>query len=717
MIGTKPDSKQSNGAGGNLHHRMQDIIFAITCAIVIGIYAWSAVPGVLDLASPRAEDAYYNLLVRGFRDGQLNLKCEASPGLAQLANPYDPSANGPYVWDANHLSYEMTYYKGKLYLYFGVAPALVLFWPYAVLTGHYLPQKDAIVIFYSLGFLIAAWLFRAVWRRYFPQTSVWIMAAGVIALGLASGILGVLSPADIYEVPKSCGLAFAMLALAGIWQSLHKPTQAIKWLLLASLAYGLAVVSRPSLLFGSIILLIPVAQAWYAATGRGPWRRIALLVAAAGGPITLVGLGQMLYNDVRFDNPFEFGWHYMLTSIQNAAFQQFSLHYFGFNFRFYFLEPLHWTRQFPFFEAASLPPGPAGYAGIGTPYSGMLTDFPIVWLALAAPLAWKDGLWKNISALGWFVIAVFLHFLIGAVTLCLFMAGSSRYQMDFQPDLMLLAAIGILGLERALASSTVRRRIGRCIWCLLLAYSVFCSTLASVKAHASTNYITGNFFINQGELDKAVGYFKKASAMDPGTAIFHFALGNALSRIGQVDESVLEYQRALAIKPDYAEADNNLAYTLLKSGRVADAITYFQQAVKIEQSYEAYYNLGYAYRLSGMAAPAMASYRQALELQPQFLPAQINLAWMLATWPDASARNGNEAVALAGRANQLANGTDPKILRTLAAAYAETGRFPEAAAAAKQALTLVPAQSNLTNELQAEIQLYQKNLPLRTTNN
>jgi tetratricopeptide (TPR) repeat protein len=716
MMALKIDPKQSNGPGGNFPW-FQMIIFAIVCALIVGIYVWSAAPGVLDLASPRAEDAYYNLLVRGFRDGQLNLERDPSPGLVQLANPYDPSVNGPYVWDADHLSYEMTYYKGKFYLYFGVTSALVLFWPYSFLTGHYLPQKDAIVIFYSLGFLIAAGLFRAVWRRYYSLISVWIITAGVLALGLASGILGALSPADLYEVPESCGFAFVMLTLMGIWQSLHEPSRAIKWLLLASLAYGLAVVSRPSLLFGAIILLIPAVQAWQTTSGQGEWRRTALLLAAASGPITVIGLGQMLYNDLRFDNPLEFGWHYMLTSIQNSAVQQFSLHYFWFNFRFYFLEPLHWTRQFPFFEAVSLSSVPSGYGGVGTPYSGILADFPIAWLALTAPLAWKNGPWKNISALGWFVIAVSLHFLIGAVTLCLFMAGSSRYQIDFQPDLILLAAIGILGLERALASSIIRRHIGRCIWCLLLAYSIFFSILASVKAHASTNYITGNFFINQGQLEKAIGYFKKASALDPGSTILHFAFGNALSRAGQVDESILEYKKALEIKPDYAEANNNLGYTLLQNGRVTEAITYFQQAAKIQKSYQAYYNLGYAYRLNGMAKGAIDSYRQALELQPGFLPAQTSLAWILATWPDASVRNGSEAIALAEKASEFSGGKDPHILRTLAAAYAETGRFPEAIATAKQALALEPAPSNLGNELQAEIQLYQKNSPLRTTSN
>jgi tetratricopeptide (TPR) repeat protein len=119
-----------------------------------------------------------------------------------------------------------------------------------------------------------------------------------------------------------------------------------------------------------------------------------------------------------------------------------------------------------------------------------------------------------------------------------------------------------------------------------------------------------------------------------------------------------------------------------------------------------------------MAAEAMACYQKAIELQPQFTPAQLNLAWMLATWPESSVRNGGNAVALAGKANELSKGQDPRILRTLAAAYAETGRFPEAVLTAKQALALAVAKSNtgLINELQTEIGLYQTNSPCRSTN-
>ncbi|MGD0351379.1 MAG: tetratricopeptide repeat protein [Verrucomicrobiota bacterium] len=698
---------------------MRYAVFGMVCALVIGIFAWSAESGFLELASPHAEDSYYNLLVQGFRAGQLNVRREAPPGLTQLANPYDPAVNTSYVWDSHYQSYDMSYYKGKLYLYFGVTPALVFFWPYVALTSHYLPDKDAVVIFYALGFLVAAGLSRAVWRRYFSEVSVWVVALGILTLGLATGILENLSRCDVYEVARSCGFAFTMLALAAIWCAWHAPKRQVLWLLLASLAYGLAIGSRPSLLFGVIILLLPAAQAWRAATEPGSRRRVGLLLVAAVGPVMLIGLGLMLYNALRFDSPFEFGWNYQLSNYQNNAAQQFSLHYFWFTFRFYFLEPMRWSGHFPFLQAGPPLPSPSGYTSVGNAYSGILSNYPLVWLALSAPLVWRGRPVNEVSVLRWFVAAVFLLFVTCALILCLFCSASSSYELDFLPALMLLAVIGILGLERALAGTPVWRRIARWGWRLLLAYTVAFNILASVEAHATTSWLAGNFLLNQRRVDEAVERFQMALALEPESATFHFALANALYRERRMDESIIQYQKALAIKPDFAEAHNNLGYSLLQLGRVNEAITHFQRALEIQQSYEAYYNLGYAFRRKRMAAEAMACYQKAIELQPQFIPAQIDLAWMLATWPAPSVRNGSMAVALAEQANQFTKGTDPQILRTLAAAYAETERFGEAVMTAKRALALAAAQSKtgLTNALETEIGLYQTNSPCRSTNN
>jgi hypothetical protein len=94
--------------------------------------------------------------------------------------------------------------------------------------------------------------------------------------------------------------------------------------------------------------------------------------------------------------------------------------------------------------------------------------------------------------------------------------------------------------------------------------------------------------------------------------------------------------------------------------------------------------------------------------------AQANLAWVLATSPDASLRDGAKAVALAKKVIERAGHANDVntviVLRTLAAGYAEIGRFTEAIETAQQASQLAIAQGNsaLIEDLQSNIANYSK---------
>jgi tetratricopeptide (TPR) repeat protein len=304
--------------------------------------------------------------------------------------------------------------------------------------------------------------------------------------------------------------------------------------------------------------------------------------------------------------------------------------------------------------------------------------------ALAAPLAWKGRPGEESAALRRFAAAIFLLFVIFTTTLCLFVTASSRYDVDFLPALLLLAVIGIFGLERALAQSAFRRSIARCVWCGVLAYSLVFNILATIDAHAAIRFFVGNYFFHQGNLTKAIENFSEASMLEPNAPGFHFSLASALSQAGQRD----------------------------------DAIKYFRRASELQNNYQTFYNLAFALRMNKMAVEAETNLEKAIELQPQFIPAQIDLSWTLATWPDATARDGGKALVIAKDLDRQ-HADDPKILRALAAAYAETGDFPKAVVAAKQAVALAQAQSRSTllKELQSETILYQSNSPCRTFSN
>jgi tetratricopeptide (TPR) repeat protein len=605
------------------------LILGAVCAVVIGVFVWSATSGLLEARAARAKDTYYNLLVQGLRAGQLNLKSEAPPGLAQLADPYDPIANSDYRLADRYPLHDLSFYRGKLYLYFGITPALLLFWPYAALTGQYLLHKDAVVVFCAVGFLASAGLLWAIWRRYFAEVSLGVVAAGTLALGLASFMPLILPRCDVYEVSISCGYALTMLALAGIWRALHEPGRRGWWLAAASLAYGLALGARPSLLFGGVILLVPAAHARREKAEPDSPRRLWALVVAATAPLLLIALGLLLYNTLRFGHPLEFGQRYMLAAYREDKVQHFSLSYLWFNLRLYCLEPARWSGRFPFAHDAAVPPPPAGHGGVDHPF-GLLTNIPVVWLALAVPLACRRRSGEARSTLNWFLAALVLLFGTSALTIGLYYAVCLRYQADFVPELVLLAAIGILAVARALAGRLVWRLAACCGWGLLLAFSVLFNLLASLDRLAETYAGLGNLQLDAGQLDQAMALFQRALQFSPDNASTHSDLGIALFRKGQVDEAIAQFRKAVALQPAATEGHSNLGNALVRKGQVDEAIVEFRKAGELQPNDAAVQNsLARLLRQQGLADEALVHFQKAVQMDPTLVSAHRNLGDLL----------------------------------------------------------------------------------------
>ena len=603
--------------------------------------------------TPQAAQAQYNLLVQGFQAGQLNLRIEVPRGLSELPDPYDPVANAPYR-EAPYKFHDLTYYKGKLYLYFGVTPAVLFFWPFRALTGRYLAHREAVWLFCTIGFLVSAALLYGLWRRYFPEVRAAVIAAGVIALGLASGLPYLLSWAGIQQVPISCGYLLTMLTLAAIWRTMQNREEAWCWLAFASLVYGLAIASRPNLFFGAIILLAPVLQA------RRERRRCWVTILAAIGPILLVGIGLMLYNTRRFGNPFEFGVNQTLTDQNVASRRLFGFEYVWFHFRVYFWEPARWGKQFPFLHDITLPSLPAGHHGLSRPF-GILTNIPFVWLALAAPLALWHMPETDSSNLRRFVYTLVVLFGICALTICSVRATAFRYEIEFLPILIILAVIGILGCERALDSRPVWRWGVRIGWGLMLGFSVTFNLLITLEHYAYGQNELGMDKLTNGKTTEAIQHFDRAIRLKPDYADAHRKMGVALAQLGKLDEAIDQYEQAVRLNPDFFDAHNDLGIDLARAGKVDAAIAHFERALQIKpgsfeahndfgvlllqqnnreaatahfeqavrikpDSAEAHNNLGLALMQAGKTQTAIAEFEQALRLDPASVEAQANLA-------------------------------------------------------------------------------------------
>ena len=192
-----------------------------------------------------------------------------------------------------------------------------------------------------------------------------------------------------------------------------------------------------------------------------------------------------------------------------------------------------------------------------------------------------------------------------------------------------------------------------------------------------------------GRPDAAVPYYRGVLETNPDQTDIRIRFGWALIEMGDYGAAEPEFASVLQIDPRNAKAIDGLGYVLAMQGRLEEARGRFHEAMQLDPQ-GAYPHLHYAMSLSAQrqAPEAVEEYRKALALDDKLLLACNNLAWLLATHPDPQIRNGPEAVELGERACRLTNNEQPFYLGTLAAAYAEAGRYPDATATAEKARDL-----------------------------
>jgi tetratricopeptide (TPR) repeat protein len=211
---------------------------------------------------------------------------------------------------------------------------------------------------------------------------------------------------------------------------------------------------------------------------------------------------------------------------------------------------------------------------------------------------------------------------------------------------------------------------------------LFTHALAVTRNNDVAENNLGIVFLGQGKLDEAITLLRSAADLRPDNSPAHENLAKALLQKGQIADALVHYRKLLELQPDNMEVHNIVGTVLVQQGRVKEGAEEWQKVLSVDAD-------------NGNA--------------------MSNLAWVLATSPDESIRNGAEAVQLAERAINISGGRIPILFRTLAAAYAENGRFSDAIETAQRGIQIANSQGNtgLANELQAHIGLYQTQQPLR----
>jgi Flp pilus assembly protein TadD len=297
---------------------------------------------------------------------------------------------------------------------------------------------------------------------------------------------------------------------------------------------------------------------------------------------------------------------------------------------------------------------------------------------------------------------------------------------DHLQYLPLIAPLGLLAAGFVILAGKDFSRIGAAALVSAVAVlafqhaSVFASeeklmrdTLARNPAAVRAHNDLGVILAKRNDVPGAIREFEAALQLQPGNADAYVNLGQALVVAGKPAEAEAQYQAALLLRPFESGTHKKLAELLRRERRRGEAIFHYRMALIFKPDAQAHMGLAALCYQIGQPQQAIAHYHHALRLEPNNVEALNNLAWVLATCGDGRMHNATEAVRHAEKACALTSYKQARLTGTLAAAYAEAGRYPEAVATGQATVKLAneAGDQSITSIGNQLLILYQENRP------
>ncbi len=319
---TAPSMKATYGEN---RRALRLVAGGMTAVLVVGAVAvtWVSMYDQGGGISTGFENTYGNQitqeLVDAFRAGQVHLLDTPSKELLEMENPYD--------WSARHdlgvsAKWDHLLYDGKYYSYYGIAPVLLLFLPYNLLTGYYFPTAEAVLLFGAVGIVFLTLLFLEFCELFCKKVPNSMLVATLSTLLISCGVWYNFVSDNFYEIAQASGFCFTCMGFFFLLRSriLGEGSIRLRHIVLGTMCLSWAVLCRPTLALYCIVACIFLAFGFIkhrreiraqspdklrAATAR-------YLVASLICFVTIGGL-QMAYNYARFGSPMDFGIQYSLT--------------------------------------------------------------------------------------------------------------------------------------------------------------------------------------------------------------------------------------------------------------------------------------------------------------------------------------------------------------------------------------------------------------------
>lgn len=420
--------------------KSSDAPFIIVLLFFIFVfYFWTAAGGSNNFNPKYNVYNYYNKLTDGFLKGKLHLLEEPSSEILASPDPYDPAKRlGHYLWDT-------ALYKGKYYLYHGITPIVTFYLPYKLLFKKDLSDYLVTLIFMFGGFIWSTLFLLYVRDKYFKNIPTWVLLFAVSVLGFSNIAPYMLRRLADYQVAISGGFFFLMGGIYFLCRALDKLKSSKYFLMLGSLFLGLAVGSRTHLILAAVLLLIFMCvKVGFDKNRKTLKSGLVLNMIVLFLPFMICLLFIALYNYLRFDNLFEFGYRYQLGI---AVDRFFNINGLILNLYFYLFYPPTVDSTFPFFHIFTYFPH---YLVSVKDYHfekivGMFTTVPFVLTPLFYFLVMKSGVKRESKGSISFPTFEFLMVFIPGCLILMFLLflsiSNMRYVTDFVSYFILAASV------------------------------------------------------------------------------------------------------------------------------------------------------------------------------------------------------------------------------------------------------------------------------------
>jgi len=456
-------------------------------AFVILIYIWLVSSGTWTTwVSPTR---YYADLARGFERGKLFMAITPDPMLAELPNPYDPSARKEQEIET---PFDVTYFNERYYLYWGPVPALMLVPVQSVFHGR---VGDLQLTFgFTCGiFILLSILIIFIWDRFFHNLPRWMLGTSIFLAGTANPVLFMLNNykgARIYEAAIAGGQFFLVGGLLVAITALGRPSSHWKLALAGSL-WALSIGARLTLVLPIGVMAFIMSCSWIVMKGR-LLEKIANLFALAI-PLVLGFFAQGWYNWARFGKVTESGLYYQLAGInlqENYDILILPVYFFQ-NLYNYLLHPFVFDAQFPFVRVeygeiqSILPSLPLPRLYSSQQITGLLAAVPFVLFASIPFILLRTGKYMDQqgrqNTLYWIVLMLGGSFMAAFLFLMFFFWSAMRYFEDFMPSLLALSVVGFWQGYAALAPESAARKRFAVLGAALAGVSMFISILLAIS--------------------------------------------------------------------------------------------------------------------------------------------------------------------------------------------------------------------------------------------